>query len=699
MPKASPLKNNFNGGEFSELTILRTDVDRYPSGMRRMYNYVAAPQGPCLRRSGSKFKHTSFAHDKYSAIVPFVFSDEQANMLEFSDLCVRILAEEGILVYSNSAITNVVTTAPFKFTSAALVAAGAVVGEQVVLSAFPAARNLEGAIANITVIAGNDITVDATYNGATGAQAGPLASRVFKLTAPYSHNDVRKINYVQDVDLMYLFCDGYKPYKLSRLGALSWSIVPMDMMDGPFLDEYIDGPALTPNVTGRVTGGTPTDNGNQGGTYTGAKCFDTDLDTYYWGNASQFGIVTYTFAAPTALDGYYMLRTTDNDHPTYGGAEYGPTTWRAEGLLSGVWTVLDSKFDYPSWKNNRTAYTKFNSTVLWEALRINVRALGAKGAIQPRIAEIYIRAKTSPDITLTASAVTGVNGGAGFLATDVGRLVRVLQKDGFWRALKITAYTSPTVVTAVLQGEPLLEATPITRWRLGAFSDTTGWPTVGRFFNDRLAVAGASGNPTSVGISMPQAYETMSPTDPDGTVNPDNAMFLKPKTGSGSRLRWMEPNDKGILLGFGNSEWIIKKDAENEVFSARNVKAVRSTERGSADVQPVTVDNQVIFAQKSKRTLREYAYVFENDAFRSPSMSLFASHLGAPKFKQIVHAAEPYSIVWGRMEDESIIGLTYNRDENVIGWHRHNFGGGVESIGTIPGGNKPHDRRQYQAIY
>ena len=39
--------------------------------------------------------------------------------------------------------------------------------------------------------------------------------------------------------------------------------------------------------------------------------------------------------------------------------------------------------------------------------------------------------------TMTASAVTGINGGSGFLTTDVGRLVRF--RDGYG---KITARTN-----------------------------------------------------------------------------------------------------------------------------------------------------------------------------------------------------------------------------------------------------------------
>lgn len=86
----------------------------------------------------------------------------------------------------------------------------------------------------------------------------------------------------------------------------------------------------------------------------------------------------------------------------------------------------------------------------------------------------------------------------------------------------------------------------------------------------------------------------------------------------------------------------------------------------------------MLYVQRSGRTVREFAYVFEADGYKSPSMSQLASHLGAPQFVEMDYAAEPHSIVWVRRNDGSLVGLTYSRDENVIGWHRHTFAGVTE---------------------
>jgi hypothetical protein len=185
-------------------------------------------------------------------------------------------------------------------------------------------------------------------------------------------------------------------------------------------------------------------------------------------------------------------------------------------------------------------------------------------------------------------------------------------------------------------------------------------------------------------MSVVGSYSTFSPTDPDGTVVDDNGMNVKINSRKASLVRWLVGDSKGLLVGTGDSEWVIRQNTISQPFSARNITADRMSSRGSAAMEPATVDRQVVFAQASRRTVREYAWSADLDGFKSPSMSLFAPHMGVPLLAQLVYAAEPHSIVWFRRDDGSLAGMTYQRDENVIGWHKHSFGGVIESMCVIP---------------
>ena len=75
---------------------------------------------------------------------------------------------------------------------------------------------------------------------------------------------------------------------------------------------------------------------------------------------------------------------------------------------------------------------------------------------------------TSGSVTVTASAIAGINGGAGFRAADVGRLIR-LTHSSTTTFLKVTAFTDTTHVTASVEGVNAGGTSGVTTWRLGHY--------------------------------------------------------------------------------------------------------------------------------------------------------------------------------------------------------------------------------------
>ncbi|KKM22040.1 hypothetical protein LCGC14_1629420, partial [marine sediment metagenome] len=77
-------------------------------------------------------------------------------------------------------------------------------------------------------------------------------------------------------------------------------------------------------------------------------------------------------------------------------------------------------------------------------------------------------------VAVTASSIIGINGGQGFLSTDVGRLVRI-DNGAAWGWGIIVALTSTTIVNVHVK-KAFADTGATADWRLGAWSDTTGWP-------------------------------------------------------------------------------------------------------------------------------------------------------------------------------------------------------------------------------
>lgn len=289
---------------------------------------------------------------------------------------------------------------------------------------------------------------------------------------------------------------------------------------------------------------------------------------------------------------------------------------------------------------------------------------------------------TSGSVTLTASSTTGINGDTGFQATDVGRLVR-LQHGSTWGWGEITARASTTSVTLLVKST-LGGTGAVTDWRLGRWSDTTGYPSSVTFFEDRLFWAGGVEFPQAVHGSRTGDFFNHAPTDTDGTVVDDHAVSLTLSSNQVNSILWLADDEKGLMAGTIGGEWIIRPSDRSEALTPSNVKAARSTTLGSAAVQPVRVDKAVLFAQRGARKLRELAFVFEDDGFRAPDLTVFSQHLTKTGLTRLAVSREPIPVVWAIRTDGKLVGITYDREQDVIGWHPHALGGQSDASGTEP---------------
>lgn len=308
-------------------------------------------------------------------------------------------------------------------------------------------------------------------------------------------------------------------------------------------------------------------------------------------------------------------------------------------------------------------------------------------------------AATGSGVTLTASATTGINGGAGFATTDVGRFIRI-REGSVWGYVLITGWTSTTVVTVTVINT-LTNTSAKATWRMGLWSDTTGYPTCATFHEDRLFFAGAATSPQRIDGSKTGLYTNFAPSGTDGTVADDNAVSFTLNADDVNAVKWLATNEKGLLVGTTRGEWQVKPSALNEAITPTNITGKPSTRHGSADVAPVTAGNAVLFVQRAGRKLRELAYVFEVDGFKAPDMTLLAEHITRPSITELAYQTQPQAVVWGVRSDGVLLGFTYERDQDVVAWHRHELGGysnaggtaipEVESVAVVPNPSASRD--------
>ena len=289
-------------------------------------------------------------------------------------------------------------------------------------------------------------------------------------------------------------------------------------------------------------------------------------------------------------------------------------------------------------------------------------------------------ASVGTGVNITASAVTGINGGAGFQTTDVGRIISFNSGKA-----KITSRTSTTVVVCTIT-TAFTNTNATEAFNLGAFSDTTGHPSCVSFFEQRLVFAGTLDEPQTLFFSKAGDYENMT----TGT-NADDAMVYTIASNQVNAIRYMKAV-RTLVVGTTGGEFTVSADGTDASITPTNITIKRQSSFGSANVDAIPAGNAILFLQKAKRKIRELQYNFDSDGYQAPDLTILNETVTDTGINEMSYQQEPGSNIWCVRDDGVLACLTYQRSENVIAWSRHIFGGEFgsgravcESIASISG--------------
>lgn len=238
---------------------------------------------------------------------------------------------------------------------------------------------------------------------------------------------------------------------------------------------------------------------------------------------------------------------------------------------------------------------------------------------------------------------------------------------------QITAVASATVATATVV-TPIYSYDRTTRWEEPAFTSVRGFPRAVAFHNGRLWFGGITARPTSVWGSTVDAYWDFRTGSDD-----DRSLAYTVASDESSTIEWMVSQDM-LCVGTTSGEWTLgQRPGDDEIRLRRN------TSFGSAPIQGRAIGDALVYVQKSRRKLREFAFNFERDGYLSNDLNQLAEHLGDAEMRQIALQRNPESVVWVVTDRGDLLLLTYERTQNVAGWCRFTTNGTFESVAIVPG--------------
>jgi len=238
--------------------------------------------------------------------------------------------------------------------------------------------------------------------------------------------------------------------------------------------------------------------------------------------------------------------------------------------------------------------------------------------------------------------------------------------------VEVKGFTSATEVKVKVLN-PVQSAEPTAYWTEGAFSDLRGFPRAVGAHGGRTWYAGTREENQRLWGSVTNDFDNFRRSSYD-----DGSISFAPAAQERNRAQWIASQGQVLLLGTAGEEWMIH--GEGRPITPTNIKVERQSRFGSAYLPARMVDESIVFTQRGSRKIRRIGSRSEADSWSAPDLTVLAEHVTDSGVVQTAFASNPHSILWCVTNDGRLLGMTYEQEQNVFGWHVHDTDGHVESV-------------------
>jgi hypothetical protein len=259
-----------------------------------------------------------------------------------------------------------------------------------------------------------------------------------------------------------------------------------------------------------------------------------------------------------------------------------------------------------------------------------------------------------------------------------------------WKALhdgagivRITGIISPSQANGTVEKRlpDGLLTRPTYRWSEQAWSDLRGWPAAIGGFEQRHIYGGTVTEPRTIWTSVIGGTTDLT----SGILEDDAFSYILtslPKKMGG--IQTLLNTGDVLFVGTSADELTGRTTDADRAFSRETAKFGIDSTEGSFDADPVIVENSPVFLSKDGLRLLSMVIDPNTGRFRPENLTKLARHIFAPGATRIVYQSTPIPVIWARLSDGQLAGVTFIPSEQVIGFHRHDLGGYLEDIEVMP---------------
>lgn len=357
-------------------------------------------------------------------------------------------------------------------------------------------------------------------------------------------------------------------------------------------------------------------------------------------------------------------------HPTY-------PPYELRRLSNTSWTLAPITFGPQIGPPGVTSYSSPIGSVLAAWVLTSVSALGEESVSSTLFfASIAVGAPSqSIPVTLNWNAITGAAYYNVYRA--FGGSNALYGTFGFIGSSTSTSFQDTGTVPSVSQGPPI---------SFTGFSSANNYPAVVSYYQGRRLFANSNTNPSTVWCSqsgLPYNFNTHFP------LQDNDAITFALANQEVTQVRHLTDLGK-LIVGTEGGEWVIDGDASG-VLTPFSVNARVGSYNGNSTLRPVKTGAVFLYVHTLATRILELRQQIQLGffSFGGKDVSVYSTHLfDGYTITDWDYAQIPNYLLWVVRSDGTLLGFTFDEEEGLSAWHRHDTIGFFENVCTVSEGGE-----------
>lgn len=240
----------------------------------------------------------------------------------------------------------------------------------------------------------------------------------------------------------------------------------------------------------------------------------------------------------------------------------------------------------------------------------------------------------------------------------------------------IKGATGESVVGGTFQDDyvtPDMTVTPPVEPSEAHFAADGDYPRAVGIHDQRLVLASTRSSPSTVWFSRTADLYSFEPHE---SVREDDAMELTLAATEFPNINHLVDGRELLLLCDGG-EWTVSPVSGNALTYKTAQMKMQSSVGSDPRLQPLQVAGEVLFGERGGTALRAMQYAYGSDSYQSVDLTLAAQSLFlSSRIVSLCYKQRPDSAVLCVLSDGRVAALVYDKENEVVAWSVHDFGGG-----------------------